>query len=401
MWTKFSPREMGRRWSLARDFMRRHGLDGLLIFGHSGAHRRNQANVFWLTNHLDFHHSYLVIPARDDVEPALYIGFLNHLPQARQVCDLPIIEWGGRNPAEAVAQRLGAIRLADGRLGLVGPNPAFGMGMPYQHYLHLRATLPALDFVDVSAEFARMRTVKSQEEIEWLRRASRLTDTTIETLRHEARPGMTESGLVGMLENTCRRQGGMLHLAFLRSMPMDDPSGCVPAQEVSDRVIQRGDVLITEISACHWGYSGQIHRPIFVGADPTPIWRDLFTVALEAYRRLSAAMRPGASERDLVRAGSVIGERGYAIYDDLIHGYGVDIQPPLIDRSCCRHWPWHEGRVVPEGERLQAGMAIVIQPNPITPDERAGLQLGALAVVTDRGAETLNGVPFEPIVVGI
>jgi hypothetical protein len=44
-------------------------------------------------------------------------------------------------------------------------------------------------------------------------------------------------------------------------------------------------------------------------------------------------------------------------------------------------------------------MAIVIQPNPITPDERMGLQLGALTIVRDGGAECLHAVPFEPIVV--
>jgi hypothetical protein len=40
-------------------------------------------------------------------------------------------------------------------------------------------------------------------------------------------------------------------------------------------------------------------------------------------------------------------------------------------------------------------MTIVIQANPITPDERLGLQLGALTVVTDGGVESLH-LPFEP-----
>jgi hypothetical protein len=44
-------------------------------------------------------------------------------------------------------------------------------------------------------------------------------------------------------------------------------------------------------------------------------------------------------------------------------------------------------------------MAIVIQPNPITPDERMGLQLGALTIVTEYGAECLHQIPFEPVVV--
>jgi hypothetical protein len=42
-------------------------------------------------------------------------------------------------------------------------------------------------------------------------------------------------------------------------------------------------------------------------------------------------------------------------------------------------------------------MTIVVQPNPITPDERMGLQLGALTVVTGGGAESLHELPFEPL----
>jgi len=112
-------------------------------------------------------------------------------------------------------------------------------------------------------------------------------------------------------------------------------------------------------------------------------------------------MRPGASERDIIRAASVMGERGYGIYDDLIHGYGVDIHPPLIDRSCCAYWPWRDDHLPPEGQRFESHMAMVIQPNPITADERMGLQLGALTVVTADGAESLHGVPFEPVVVRV
>jgi hypothetical protein len=44
-------------------------------------------------------------------------------------------------------------------------------------------------------------------------------------------------------------------------------------------------------------------------------------------------------------------------------------------------------------------MGIVIQPNPITPDDRMGLHLGALTVVTPDGARSLHGVQFEPLMV--
>jgi hypothetical protein len=51
MYDNFSPAEMERRWSLARELMRQEDLIGLLVFGNSGVNRHNEANIFWLTNH--------------------------------------------------------------------------------------------------------------------------------------------------------------------------------------------------------------------------------------------------------------------------------------------------------------------------------------------------------------
>lgn len=392
---------MERRWVLVRELMDHQELSGLLIFGNSGVNRHNEANIFWLTNHLDLHHNYLVAFRDESIEPALYTGLRNHVPNARQVSDIPIIEWGGYDPAETIISRLSQTSMTEGRLGVVGINHKFGMGMPYQHYLGLQRQLPKLELVDVTLPFTRLRVIKSKEEIDWLRKAAEFTDRTIYALQERVRPGMTDYSLMGIIEGSYRSDGGIPHIAFLRSMAMDDPNGCLPAQNPSDRIIQKGDVIITEISASYWGYSGQIHRPIFIGSDPTSEWQRLFDTALAAYERIADTIRPGATERDVIKAASIIGEHGYDIYDELIHGYGVDIHPPLIDRSCSQYWPWDDTNQPPEGRRFERDMAVVIQPNPITPDERMGLQLGALTVVGDAGAESLQKVPFEPIVVAV
>src|SRR5947209_19147264 len=256
---KFTAREMARRWSLARDLMRRHDLGALVVFGTSGVNRHNQANVFWLTNHLDLHHTYLVAPREPLVEPILYVGLRNHVPAAQETSSVPAA-WGGYDPAASLVSRLRLVGLVRGRVGLVGVNATFGFGMPYQHYQSLRAALPELHVDDVTAEFAALRAVKSGEEISWLRKAALLTDMAVRALAADAKEGMPEYALLGIVEGASRAAGGQPHIAFLRSMPMDEPNGCVPAQNPSDRRILRGDVSITEISASYWGYSGQIHR---------------------------------------------------------------------------------------------------------------------------------------------
>jgi Xaa-Pro aminopeptidase len=382
---------MARRFGLARELMAERDLAALVLFGTSATNRAGMANAFWLSNHLDLHHCYLVVPADESADSALYTGLTNHVPNAREVSDVPLIEWGGYDPAATVSARLRALGLERGRVGLVGVNAKFSMGMPYAHHERLRAELPGLELVEVTAPFQRLRVVKSEEEIEWLRLAAALTDRAILAVAEGARPGMTEIELVALGEGAYRAAGGMPRIMFLRSMAMEDPTGCLPAQNPSQRRLRAGDVVITEFSASYWGYTGQVHRPIFVGAEPTAEWQRMFDVALEAYEAMAAAVRTGGNEADAIRAAEPIRAAGFEIYDDLIHGYGVDIMPPLVDRDQLGHPP-EDG-----GARFERNMAIVIQPNPITPDERMGLQLGALTIVGDEGAESLHHVPFEPL----
>jgi Xaa-Pro aminopeptidase len=394
VWDRFSAAEMERRFGLARELMRGHDLAALVVFGTSATNRASMANPFWLSNHLDLHHCYLVVPLDDGQETALYTGLTNHVPNAREVSDVPIVEWGGYDPSQRVARRLRELGLERGRVGLVGANAKFSMGMPYQHHERLHAALPDLELVDVTAPFQRLRLVKSEEEIGWLRRASALTDDAILAVARAAVPGVSDVELVAAGEAAYRPRGGLPRIMFLRSMAMAAPSGCLPAQNPSMRRLEHGDVVITELSASYWGYTGQIQRVICVGAEPTPEWARLHEVARAAYDAIAGTLRSGATEADVLRAAAPIREAGYAIYDDLVHGYGVDIQPPIVDREQFADPPDEPGQA------FEAGMAIVIQPNPVTPDERMGLQLGGLTIVRDGGAEPLHAVPLEPLVGG-
>ena len=381
---RFSSEEMARRYALARALMEREGLDFLVLFGNSGVNRHNHANHFWLSQWQDMHHCYLVVPR--DGDATLLVGLVNHVPNARERSDVPNVEWGGYEPGKTIA------KLVHGSVGLVGVNATWGDGMPWQHYRDLQHLEPR----DVTREYASLRRIKSPEEIERLRGAAELSDLAIETLVELAKPGIGETELVARVEESYRRRGGATRITFLRSMPMDAPNGCLPAQNPSARRLEQGDVILTEFSASLGGYSGQVHRPVFVQAEPTDEWLRMFDTARDAYDAITQGMKPGSTEADVIRNASVIGERGYAIYDDLIHGYGTDYGPPLVDRSCVTYW--NGGGEPPEGRTIEEGMTIVVQPNPITPDERMGLQLGALTVVTGRGAETLHTLPLEPLI---
>ena len=89
---------------------------------------------------------------------------------------------------------------------------------------------------------------------------------------------------------------------FQRLGPQDGAGACVPRQNLSHRALARGDVINTEISVSYWGYSGQAHRPVFLKAQPSDLYRQLWDTALEAYQRCMACLKPGATSEDVLDA---------------------------------------------------------------------------------------------------
>src|SRR5205814_5235043 len=120
---KFSVEEMARRYTLARGLMDELELGALVLYGNSGVNRHNHANVYWLSQYLDMHHSYLVVPRHGDA--TLLVGLANHVPNAREESDVPNVVWGGYDAGETVARLLPAV----GRVGLVGVNHTWSVGM--------------------------------------------------------------------------------------------------------------------------------------------------------------------------------------------------------------------------------------------------------------------------------
>jgi len=148
---------------------------------------------------------------------------------------------------------------------------------------------------------------------------------------------MREHELATIVEASYGREGGTHGIHFMATTPMLDPRIGVPSQLQSSRVIEKGDVLITEISAEHWGYTGQLHRAYAIGASPTDAYGGIHDAAVEAYERIRDALRDGATVSDVLDAAEVLHERGYTVYDDLLHG--ASQLPPIIQTRRTRRGP--------------------------------------------------------------
>jgi Xaa-Pro dipeptidase len=367
---RFSAAEMSRRRDAIAGIMTGAEVDHLVLYGMNRTGNIVQYLTQWpvLTEAAGVH-----TPGRRD---HLYIQYYNHIAQARRLAEAEV-DWGEQSAIQcaiAELERRGAKR---DRVGVIGPLGFRGFGALTSRFGTVK---------DLGAAYVRLRMVKSAEEILWFRIGAFYSDLGIAALERDLRPGLTERELGAIIEGAWLPYGGTNVIHFLGATPMEAPDLCVPAQYHSTRRIASGDVVTTEISGSFWDHSGQVLRSFAVGREPTQLYRDLHAAADAAFDAIYAAVRPGAKPAELVAASRVIEEAGFTTNDDIVHGYGGGYFPPVLGSKSRPAGP------IPDFA-LEPGMMMVIQPNVITPDDRAGVQTGECVIVTATGAARLHNFP--------
>ncbi|HZD39188.1 MAG TPA: M24 family metallopeptidase [Terriglobales bacterium] len=373
LFPRFSNTEYVRRYTAIREAMDKEALDALLVSG-----TRGSSEVHYLSNYLAQSPCWLLFPRTED--PAVFIHFFNHLPCARAQSIIQDVRWYGPTPMPTILEEIRKRGLDKGRIGLVSMR-----AMAYGHVTELQRQLPSAEFVDFGPQFTRIRRVRSEEELVYLRKSGYLTDLACEALENSLRPGLTEQDVLSIVYRAYIKHGGDPGIHFIATTNMESPDRFVPWQKQTARVLEKGSVVITELTVSYWGYSTQIHRPFAIGKEPSAIYRKLFDAAFECYENIRRICRPGTTSEEIVAASSIIEESGFTAYDSVFHGEAGK-SPELGTKSAAHPLePW----------TLQENMVHVIQPNPVTRDFKAGLQLGAAVVVKRTGGEPLHNYPFK------
>ena len=369
----FSDAEIRRRHTAVYQLMADEGVDALLFYGTG----RYASDIYWLSDWPSSREAYLLMQTGKD--PVILMQLFNHYPMARVLSWIQDVRWAGANTTRSVVELFRERGLASKKIGLAG-------SISYQVYNQLRESYPGAIFVDLSGKVRMMRTIRSAEEIERIRFASELTDRSIQALAEGLRAGMREDEIPAIIEPVYLKAGGYAGIHFMSSMPMRAPDFPVPSQFHSNRKLEKGDALITEISGAYSGYSGQIHRTFSIGEGPTSEWQKMHDAAVEAFEVLSKVIKDGATTTEAEEAAEIIHRRGYSTYDDLVHG--VNQYPPIFQTKTRKR---HESREM----IFRENMVIVIQPNLMTYDEKMGLQFGETLVVKKNGCESLNAYPRQ------
>ena len=244
--------------------------------------------------------------------------------------------------------------------------------------------------MNVTGTFEALKSVPSDEEMEWYRKGIELTDLAHDALVEAVQPGKTEAELWGAVHSSYMLRGGSFCFSILGSTPMSNPLMSYPhgiSNIGATRRVQQGDLVMAEISASYYGYSGQCFCAVTLG-EPTDELAEMHTSASELYEELCQVVRPGNGDQEVLQVARKIREKGLDIEAPLVHAWGTHFGVPVIGME---NWG-------PDPVEFQEGQLIVIEPNPCTPDTLLGIQVGNMTRVGAAGAEQLHTRGTELVV---
>lgn len=367
---RFSDQEMLRRRAAVATLLAQAECDHLVF---CGANRFGSV-VQWLTQWPVTAEAVGVFTPQE--RDALFVQYVNHAPQAAILADRADVAWGGESSIAKAIETLERRGAREDRVATMGVITA-------EQHAALAAKFGKPK--SLSRDYIRLRQVKSAEEVDWLRIGAHFSDLGMAALRDAARPGLNERELGDRVERAYIAHGAtnVIHYIGVTSMQASDLG--VPRQFPRLRRVQAGDVIVAEISAAFWDHPGQVLRSFALG-EPSRLYRDLHAAADAAFEAIASVLKAGATPAQVIEASGVIEEAGFTIIDDLLHGYGGGYLPPILG---CQSRP---AGPVP-ADAFRAGQTVVIQPNVVTRDGKAGVQTGELVLITKTGIERLHSFP--------
>ncbi|RSN24973.1 peptidase M24 family protein [Amycolatopsis sp. WAC 01416] len=318
----------------------------------------------------------LVIPA--DGVPALVLPKLEAPGYADVPADelgIEIVTWvDGDNAYELVADRLGK----PGRVAVSDFTPAL-------HVLAFRGALGDAEQTLAGPIVRELRMRKDAAEIQALRDAGAAIDRVHARVHEWLRPGRTEAE-VGADITAAIVEEGHTHADFV--IVGSGPNGASPHHDVSERVIERGDVVVVDIGGpIAEGYNSDSTRTYAVGEPRDADVAETYAVLQRAQQAAVDAVRPGVTAESIdAAARDIIAEAGYGEFfiHRTGHGIGLDVheEPYII-----------KGNALP----LEPGMAFSVEPGIYQPG-RWGARIEDIVVVTEDGVEPVNQRPHDLIV---
>jgi Xaa-Pro dipeptidase len=371
----FPMEEFERRLGDLRRRMSTRGVDVMMT--------TTPENICYLTGFESPGHYYfnaLVVPAEG--EPFM-------VPRVLEDSGVEALTWveirrpyaDGVDPIERLHGALEEFGLLDRRIGYEKRCWFFTAAQQEQ----LFAAVPRTTFLDTSGIVEEGRLIKSDYEIELMRKSAHAAEKGMQAGVDAVAAGATENDVAAEMHYAMIKAGS--EWPAISPFVAAGERGAIGHATWSGRPIRAGEAVMLELAGATKRYHAAIMRTVFVG-DPGPELWQAEKVVQEATEAALAAIKPGvtaheidALTREIIGSSAFGGEQG----SRTAYSIGIGLPPD-----------WGEGQILSmqphEMRRLEANMTFHLLPWVQVPG-KAGISFSETIRVTEDGVETLTHFP--------
>lgn len=380
---QFTEREYRERMKATCQNLVENGYEALLMF--------RQESMYYLTGYdstgfLTFQCLVMTADGR--------LTLLTRSPDLRQSRYTSIIEdvriWedrGGSNPAFYLKEILLELGLGGARLAI--ELDAYGLSAKRGNWIN-EALSDVCQLEDASQLVSQQRLIKSDSELEYVRRASQLADEGLNVAIETTAPGVFEGDIYAALHSSIFRGGGFYPAS--RFAIGSGEKALIVRTTCEMGTVGENDQLQLEFAAAYRHYHAGLMRTLLT-TRASQEHVDMHKASVDAMLASRDACRPGAMAGDVFDAHArVYDAAGYKDHRLNACGYslGATYSPSWMD------WPM-----------LCTGQDINLKPNMVlfllmillNSETGCAMSLGETVRVTETGCEPLTQAPLDLIVV--
>lgn len=285
------------------------GYDGWSFYVHQGVLLGLEGEPIWWGRGMDAQGAKrTVFMGHDNI-----IGYPDHFVQSRE-----------RHPMQHLAREIEARGWAGARIGVELDNYWYSAAA----HAVLERELPNAKLIDATGLVNWQRAVKSDAEIDFIRRAARIVDAMHARVAELVEPGLAKNALVAEIQKQAILGADGNWGDYAAFVPML-PSGLdatAPHLTWDDRPFRKGEGTFFELGGCYRRYHCPLSRTVYLGKPPQK-FLDAENAVLEATAAgLAKASEGNACEEVAVAFFGTLQRHGFE--KDSRAGYSIGLSYP-------------------------------------------------------------------------
>ena len=247
---------------------------------------------------------------------------------------------------------------------------------------------PYLQIHNTFDDLAKMRQVKTKEEIALHRRACEITTEGVKNILTHLEPGMHEYEIEAHFDYTLKSNHARHAFATIAA---SGKNACVLHYVANDREMQDGDMILFDLGAEWKNYASDVSRTFPVNGKFTKQQKELYNVVLKGLEAAIAATKPGQPKNELQEISKAV------MAEELIK-LGMIEKPEEIMKyyfhSSGHYIGLYTHDVGDDLAVLEPDMMFTLEPGLYFEELGIGIRIEDTILITEDGCEVLTaGIP--------